>query len=62
MTTIHISTMTRRNSGKYQVFGAYDGDDDRYTFAVKSLDTLAEAEAYAARLCEIYQPDMIERN
>jgi hypothetical protein len=54
MTTIHLSTTTKRNDGRYQVFGNYDGADDRYTFAVQSFASMADAERYAGRVAEIH--------
>ncbi len=57
MTTIYLARPDEHQPN-IQVFGAYDGEDDRYTFAVRSFEAGQDrqAEAYAYRLIEIH-PD-----
>lgn len=64
MTTIILSA-SGRNGGKVQVFGNYQGPDDRYTFGVREFGTdregRADAEAYARRMMEKHQADHFQR-
>jgi hypothetical protein len=61
MTTITLSERLDQNHGRYQVFGTYTGEDDRFVFGVKSFVTLTEAERYARRLMEQHEADHFER-
>lgn len=61
MTTITLSEALDRNGGRYQVFGTYDGPDDRFVFAIESFADKARAEKYAKRLMNEHQADHFER-
>ncbi len=61
MTTIVLSQRLNRNNGKYQVFGSYAGQDDRYVFGVKDFATLANAERHASWMMTKFQADHFER-
>lgn len=61
MTTIIISEDRKRNGGKVQVLGNYEGPDDRFTFGVRSFEDQAAAERYAAWMMEKHQADHLQR-
>lgn len=39
---------------RFQVFGVYDGDDDRFVFAVQKFDEQERAERVARKLMEVH--------
>lgn len=53
----------RNGQPSIQVFGLYQGDDDRYVFGVKEFtpDREGDAESYARRLMERSGADHFER-
>jgi hypothetical protein len=61
MTTITISEATHRNGGRYQVFGTYSGEDDRYVFGVRDFARKADAERAARAMVEEFAADHLER-
>ena len=64
MTTITIARPKRNATPKqWQVFGVYDGDDDRYVFGVQTFpaDAKRRAERYASRMVEDHHADRLER-
>jgi hypothetical protein len=62
--TIYLAEPRQTNKGRYEVFGNYEGPDDRYTFGVKTFPNspagFHAAEAYAIRLRDSQQGAMIE--
>ena len=46
---------------RFQVFGVYDGDDDRFVFAVQEFDEQERAERVARRMMEDHGADHFER-
>ena len=46
---------------RFQVFGVYDGDDDRFVFAVQEFDEQERAERVARRMMEKHEADHFER-
>ena len=64
MTTIILARPKRKSpTPEWQVFGCYEGDDDRYTFAVRSFpaDAKRQAERYARRMMANHHADRLER-
>lgn len=60
MTTI---VLAHPNQGcpRFQVFGVYDGPDDRFTFAAQEFDDRERAEWIAKRLMEALEADHFRR-
>ncbi len=60
MTTIVLAHPNER-CPRFQVFGIYDGDDDRFTFAVQEFDDQEKAERVARKLMEDHEADHFRR-
>jgi hypothetical protein len=60
MTTIVLAHPNQRHS-RFQVFGIYQGDDDRFTFAVQEFDDLPKAERAAQQLMQEHEADHFRR-
>ena len=60
MTTIVLAHPNER-CPRFQVFGIYDGDDDRFTFAVQEFDDQEKAERVARKLMEDQGADHFRR-
>ncbi len=60
MTTIVLSH-PNQHCARFQVFGVYDGSDDRFVFAVKEFDDQHQAERVAHRMMEMHGADHFER-
>ena len=50
-----------RHCRRFQVFGVYDGEDDRFVFAVQESEDQQRAEQVAHRLMEKHGADHFER-
>jgi hypothetical protein len=61
MTTI-VLEHPNQHCPRYQVFGVYDGDDDRFVFDVREFDDGQKAERWAKRMMEFHQADHFERS
>ena len=46
---------------QFQVFGVYDGDDDRFIFAVQEVDDGGKAERVARKMMEEHGADHFRR-
>ncbi len=60
MTTI-VLAHPNEHCPRFQVFGVYDGEDDRFTFAVQEFDDQQRAERIAHRLMEQHRADHFRR-
>lgn len=60
MTTIVLSH-PNQFCPQFQAFGLYDGDDDRFVFAVQKFDEQERAERVAHKLMEVHGADRFER-
>jgi len=60
MTTIVLDRPNER-CPRFQVFGIYDGPDDRFTFAVQECDDRDKAERVARKLMEDHGADHFKR-
>jgi hypothetical protein len=49
------------HSQQFQVFGVYDGEDDRFVFAVQKFDDQERAEQVAHRMMEAHEADHFKR-
>ena len=61
MVTITISEALARQRGLVQVFGEYDGPDDRYVFGVREFEDLSVAESHARRMMNRFGADHLRR-
>jgi|WetSurMetagenome_2_1015567.scaffolds.fasta_scaffold774763_2 hypothetical protein len=60
MTTI-VLAHPNQHCPRFQVFGVYDGHDDRFTFAVQEFDERKKAEQVARKLMEDHGADHFRR-
>lgn len=60
MTTI-VLAHPNQHCPRFQVFGFYDGDDDRFTFAVREFDDRDRAERAARKMMEQHGADHFRR-
>ena len=60
MTTI-VLAHPNKQCPRFQVFGVYDGEDDRFTFAVQEFDDRDGAERVARKLMEKHGADHFRR-
>jgi hypothetical protein len=60
MTTIVLSH-PNEHCPRFQVFGVYDGPDDRFVFAVREFDDRDQAERVAKKLMETQKADHFRR-
>lgn len=60
MTTV-VLAHPNHHCSRFQVFGVYDGDDDRFTFAVQEFDEQEKAERVARTLMEDHGADHFRR-
>ena len=60
MTTI-VLAHPNEHCPRFQVFGVYDGPDDRFTFAVQEFDDRDEAERVARKMMEEHGADHFRR-
>jgi hypothetical protein len=61
MTTI-VLAHPDRHCPAFQVFGVYDGEDDRFVFDVRKFDDGEEAERWARRMVEYHKADHFRRS
>jgi hypothetical protein len=61
MTTIVLAHPSDR-CPRFQVFGVYDGDDDRFVLDVREFDDGEKAERWARRMVEYHEADHFERS
>ena len=61
MTTI-VLAHPNEHCLRFQVFGVYDGEDDRFVFDVREFEERERAEQWAHRMVEFHQADHFERN
>jgi hypothetical protein len=59
-TTIAIAA-PKRTGHPWQVFGRYEGPDDRFVFGVREFARRSEAEAHAGRMVLKHGADVLER-
>ena len=60
MTTI-VLAHPNQHCPRFQVFGVYDGPDDRFTFAAQESDNREKAERVAHKLMEDLEADHFRR-
>ena len=60
MTTI-VLAHPDQHCPRFQVFGVYDGPDDRFTFAVHEFEDQDRAERVARKLMEVHEADHFQR-
>ena len=60
MTTIVLADPNKQ-CPRFQVFGVYDGPDDRFTFVVQEFDDRDKAERVARKLMEKHRADHLQR-
>ena len=60
MTTI-VLAHPNKQCPRFQVFGVYDGPDDRFTFAIQEFDEQDRAERVARTMMEKHRADHFRR-
>ena len=60
MTTI-VLAHPNQHCPRFQVFGVYDSNDDRFTFAVQEFEDRDKAEQVARKLMENHRADHFRR-
>lgn len=60
MVTI-VPAHPNEHSHQFQVFGVYDGKDDRFVFAVQKFDEQDRAEQVARKMMEAHEADHFKR-
>jgi hypothetical protein len=61
MTTI-VLAHPNEHCRQFQVFGVYDGEDDRFVFDVREFEEQEKAERWARRMVEYHEADHFQRS
>ena len=61
MTTI-VLAHPNQHCPRFQVFGVYDGEDDRFVFDVREFQEPEKAERWASRMVEHHEADHFRRS